>query len=98
MTKQIVEEIDLTKDAIEDEETSSFLEAPYDPRPKEDSARFTIAIILIVLFAGILSVGLICVIAFPSVATKIQDYIQLIISPLVALVSAATGFYFGSKK
>jgi hypothetical protein len=69
---------------------------PYDPRPQEDKARRNIAYALIgllflVVFAVIGLVG--------SGAIGVADIKEfgVIIGPLVALVSAATGFYYGNR-
>ena len=69
---------------------------PYDPRPQEDKARRNIAYALIgllflVVFAiiGLVAVGGIDV-------ADIKEF-SVIIGPLVALVSAATGFYYGNR-
>lgn len=69
---------------------------PYDPRPQEDKARRNIAYALIgllflVVFAiiGLVAVGGIEV-------AEIKEF-SVIIGPLVALVSAATGFYYGNR-
>ena len=69
---------------------------PYDPRPQEDKARRNIAYALIgllflVVFAiiGLVAMGGI-------VVSDIKEF-SVIIGPLVALVSAATGFYYGNR-
>jgi hypothetical protein len=69
----------------------------YDPRPAEDSARRTIAYLLIGLLIWICVSSLCLVIALPDYLEKIMRLLELILSPVVALVSAATGFYYGTK-
>lgn len=70
--------------------------AVYDPRPREDQARRTIAYILIGLLAVVV-LGLLAMVVFGTIAIdEIKDF-GVILGPLVALVSAATGFYYGTK-
>jgi len=70
---------------------------PYDPRPQEDTARRSIAYILL----GILAVAIFAAIAilavWPDRLEPLLKLYQFIFTPLVALVSAATGFYYGTK-
>lgn len=101
-----VQDLDLTY--IEPGATSQewpvvqFREKKYDPRPQEDAARRRIAYILLVLL-GIVVVWALVAITFylpTSDEAKIEyvtDVLQIILGPIIALVSAATGFYFGSK-
>jgi hypothetical protein len=78
--------------------TSSKIEAePYDPRPQEDQARRNIAYCLI----GLLF--LLCLGTFATVwwtVIPVEDtlkVVQILLGPVIALVSAATGFYYGTK-
>ncbi len=70
---------------------------PYDPRPHEDQARRNIAYCLI----GLLFI--LCIGTFATVWwTKIPvddtlKIVQILLGPVIALVSAATGFYYGTK-
>ena len=68
----------------------------YDPRPQEDGARRTIAYLLIgLLYAVVLA--LFGLIAFGLITVAdIKDF-AVILGPVVTLVSAATGFYYGTK-
>jgi len=96
---QKTENIDLTSDTYSDDSSfPEYVEQDYDPRPREDVARIIIAVSLVALFVFVIVwfvvVGTINVDKEPV----IHNLLQLILSPLVALVSAATGFYFGSKK
>jgi hypothetical protein len=69
----------------------------YDSRPQEDQARRNIAYALI----GLL--WFLCVASFvttwftkPSIEDVLK-VVQILISPVIALVSAATGFYYATK-
>lgn len=68
----------------------------YDPRPLEDKARRRIAYSLIGLFAIVVLVLQAMVIFNAITVDEIKDF-GVIVGPLVALVSAATGFYYGTK-
>ena len=68
----------------------------YDPRPLEDKARRRIAYLLIALLA-LLVTALPSMVVFGVITVDEVKEFGVILSPLVALVSAATGFYFATK-
>jgi hypothetical protein len=72
------------------------LGAPYDPRPHEDTARRNIAYLLIGLL-WLIVVGMLGLVAFGTIAVADIKEFGAVIGPIVALVSAATGFYYGTK-
>jgi hypothetical protein len=76
----------------------SFTEQPYDPRPGEDSARRRIAYGLLLLL------GFVVFASFLSFwggsaggVDPLIKFTQVLLGPIVPLVSAATGFYYGTK-
>jgi hypothetical protein len=72
---------------------------PYDSRPQEDGARRNIAYALIALLFFVV-VWALAAVTFGCAGTNqenITKLVQMLLSPIVALVSAATGFYYGSK-
>ncbi len=74
-----------------------FNKALYDPRPHEDEARRKIAYWLL----GILSVLLIWILGLVSLGTITIEQLKefsIILGPVITLVSAATGFYYGTKQ
>ncbi len=89
--------IDLTEDYTT-QKSLSFEQKPYDSRPHEDKARKNIAYLLIGLLIIVILWALVSISVWPDREPQIKNVIQLILSPLIALVSAATGFYYGSKK
>lgn len=69
---------------------------PYDPRPHEDNARRNIAYLLIGLLAFIV-IAIFVLLCHGKIAVEdIKDF-GIILTPIIALVSAATGFYYGTK-
>lgn len=70
---------------------------PYDSRPYEDKARRYIAYLLIWLLIAICLTSFALVMMWPQKLADVLQLIQIILSPVVALVSAATGFYYGTK-
>jgi len=70
---------------------------PYDPRPDEDAARRHIAYTLISLLIAV------CLATFSTLwwtavpVESLLKVVQMLLGPLIALVSAATGFYYGTK-
>ena len=69
----------------------------YDPRPLEDKARRRIAYLLIALLA-LMIVALLAGVVFGVIPVSEIEEFDVILGPLVVLVSAATGFYFASKR
>ena len=93
-----VKGLDLTKDpTVKSDKEELFQEKSYDPRPQEDSARRRIAYILLGLLAIVLIWALGSITLWPGSEEKIVKVLQIVLGPIIALVSAATGFYFGSK-
>ena len=70
----------------------------HDPRPKEDDARRTIAYLLLGLLGVMVISALLFVLFLPDRSTAMESLLQIIFTPIVTLVSAATGFYYGTKK
>ena len=68
----------------------------YDPRPIEDTARKYIAYFLIGLLWVVVG-GILILVAFGSIELTDIDEFAVILGPVIALVSAATGFYYGTK-
>jgi len=69
---------------------------PYDPRPQEDNARRRIAYSLIALLF-VLVLGILGLVAFGCIQIDEVKELSIVLGPVVALVSAATGFYYGTK-
>lgn len=68
----------------------------YDPRPGEDGARRTIAYPLIGILAVIV-VSIPVLLALGIVdAAELKEF-SVLLGPVITLVSAATGFYYGTK-
>lgn len=68
---------------------------PYDPRPKREQLRGYLALGLLLLVAVVILAALVGMFASLE-ATRIKDVIGLVLTPLVGLLSAVTGFYFAS--
>lgn len=69
---------------------------PYDPRPGEDQARKCIAYLLIGILA-LSIVGIFLLISFGKAQISDLKEFTTLLGPLTTLVSAATGFYYGTK-
>jgi hypothetical protein len=70
---------------------------PYDPMKARENVRGWIALSLIGLLAGTILVSFILLWIHPERSKELHDLLALIFGPLVALVGAATGYYFGSQ-
>lgn len=75
----------------------AFQTIPYDPAKARESVRGWIALSLIALFALMMSVSFAFMWVHPDRSKDLHDLLALLLGPLVALVGAATGYYFGSK-
>lgn len=69
---------------------------PFDPEPQRERIRGWIALGLLVMLALVLLLTFISMWAGMN-AEVLQTVLTIIFGPLVALVSAATGFYYGSR-
>lgn len=92
--------------------TSGLATAPYDPTRDREGVRSQLAIGLTLLLAvlvvapfGLILVGATCDGLFPtSEACKriptvpLKDLLETLLTPIVGLVGAVTGFYFGENK
>jgi hypothetical protein len=68
----------------------------YDPRPQEDGARRMIAYLLIGLLGLVVS-GMLILLGFGIIDVDHIKEFGVVLNPIIALVSAATGFYYGTK-
>jgi hypothetical protein len=89
--------LDFTGDrTTTDQVTAPQVGDKYDPRPHEDGARRTIAYLLIGLLWLIVS-GILILLGFGTISVDNIKEFGVILSPIITLVSAATGFYYGTK-
>jgi hypothetical protein len=70
--------------------------APYDPEPQRERLRGWIALGLLGILAAVLLLTFISM-WLGMEAEMLQTVLTIIFGPLVTLVSAATGFYYGSR-
>jgi hypothetical protein len=70
---------------------------PYDPTKARESVRGWIALSLIALLATTILVSFVLLWIHPDRSKELHDLLALVFGPLVALVGAATGYYFGSQ-
>jgi hypothetical protein len=82
----------------ESDNKNVFQEEAYNPGPQEDSARRRIAYILLGLLSVVLIWALVSITLRPESDEHIVKVLEIVLGPIIALVSAATGFYFGSKQ
>lgn len=70
--------------------------APFDPEPQRERIRGWIALSLLGMLAIVLLLAFVSM--WAGMDTEVlQTVLTIIFGPLVALVSAATGFYYGSR-
>ncbi|WP_416204036.1 hypothetical protein [Xanthomonas euvesicatoria] len=69
---------------------------PYDPNKALDHARKNVAYLLIWLLVSVCGFTLIAL-AFGAPSEVMLHALELLLSPITALVGAATGFYFGTR-
>jgi hypothetical protein len=97
------EELDLTT-RPEEKEASRGLnqpeERPYDPAPERERKRGLIALVLVSALCGIIVMAFAFVFVRPMTPENVEalkSVLALIFAPIVGLVGAVTGFYFGEK-
>ena len=90
-------DVDLTAEAPPLAVSYSPLTRPYDPRPAREKVRGRIALLLLALLAGtiLLTFATLWFGIFDASAAK--ELLAVLLAPLVGLVGAATGFYYGGK-
>jgi len=70
---------------------------PFDPMKARENVRGWIALSLIGLLAATIIVSFVLLWIHPDRSKELHDLLALVFGPLVALVGAATGYYFGSQ-
>ena len=89
---------------------SQIVEKPYDPTADRETIRGTIALALVWTLVGVITAvvltGFVTMYACHAGSTcntetmdlkTIRAVIELVLTPLIGLVGAVTGFYFGEK-
>ena len=89
---------------------SQFVDKPYDPNPARENIRGTIALWLVWTLVGVITIvvltGLVTMYGChvkdscspeTNELKAVRVVIELVLTPLVGLVGAVTGFYFGEK-
>lgn len=90
-------DLDFSNDAVsENQPPTPRVGGEYDPRPQEDGARRTIAYLLIGLLWVIVA-GILILLSLGTIAVDDLKEFGFVLGPVVTLVSAATGFYYGTK-
>jgi Ca2+/H+ antiporter len=75
-------------------------EKPYDPAPERERKRGLIALVLVSALCGIIVLAFAFVFVIPRTTENVEalkSLPALIFAPIVGLVGAVTGFYFGEK-
>lgn len=70
---------------------------PYDPAPARENVRGWIAQALICILGGTILVSFVFLWLHADKSKELHDFLAVIFGPLVALVGAATGYYFGAS-
>lgn len=73
---------------------------PYDPAPEREQKRGLIALILVSALCGIIVLAFAFIFFVPAANANIdilKSVLEIIFAPIVGLVGAVTGFYFGEK-
>ncbi len=84
--------------ASADDDLSPFDTVPYDPARARESVRGIIALSLIALLAAVIIASFVLLWIHPDRVGELHSLLGLVFAPLIALVGAATGYYFGSHE
>ncbi len=70
---------------------------PYDPARQREHVRAGIAYLLIGLLVGIIVLSFLMLILACRSFEEVKGMLELLLAPIVGLVGAVTGFYYGEK-
>ncbi len=94
-------EYDLTKKSTEKEDApglSAVISKPYDPAEDREKLRGKIALALVAILAFIVFSSVVLTLFQPlNGLDAIKSLLDILLAPIVGLVGAVTGFYFGEK-
>lgn len=80
------------------EEVPAFSEGDYDPSKDRENMRGTIAIVLISILASEIGASFVFIWIHPDRSKDLHDLLTVVFGPLIALVGAATGYYYAGNK
>lgn len=92
--------LDLTAVALEGQAAVQLFTpstADYDPAQDREKVRGRIALILVFLLLGIVAVSFVAIWFKMAPLTDVKGILELVLAPVVGLVGAVTGFYYGEK-
>jgi hypothetical protein len=92
------ENLDLTHDPPPVASLPEPSEKPWNQDEEQERVRGKIALYLLALLAGVVVASFVFMWVNPDRIDAMKTLLEIVFSPLIALVGAATGFYFGGKK
>jgi len=94
-----VEARDLTVEENADQELTGYepTSVPFDPRPQQEQIRGWVTVGLATLLGLVILAAFVTIWFRPASVENLESLLTIVFGPLVALVSAATGYYFGGK-
>jgi hypothetical protein len=73
-------------------------EKPYDPAPEREKKRGVIALVLVSALCGVVVLAFACIFLVPAANIELlKSVLDIVFAPIVGLVGAVTGFYFGEN-
>jgi len=91
-------QIDLTDERVADDRVNQPDRAPFDPSRQRESMRGVVAGLLLVILAFIITAAFLSYWFNWASQDEIEGLLTIVFAPLIGLVGAATGFYFGSTE
>jgi uncharacterized RDD family membrane protein YckC len=76
------------------------IKTPYDPARSREWMRGLIALILLIILVAVIVASFYVIVFKPKDQVNealLEKVLTIVFGPLITLVSAATGFYFGSR-
>lgn len=70
---------------------------PYDPNEDRESVRSVVAVTLLVLLFGTVVFSFLVLMAKLIPFSELKDLLTIVFGPIITLLGAVTGFYYGEK-
>jgi hypothetical protein len=92
-----MEELDLSQEPAPLATPPAPHTVPYNPEPARERMRGAIVIFLLAILGGTVAASFVALWVDAITAEDLRTLLTLIFTPIIGLVGAATGFYYGGR-